>query len=208
MLLSAAARDSRLSRAQVVEIETAMGKTFDCLFIKTQGDLDKQTSLRSLDSTDFFTKELDEMVLNGKVRFAIHSAKDLPVPLKSGLEIVALTQGIDPRDALVLREGEALKKWALVGTSSMRREEAVKEICPYATFCDIRGTIDERLHLLDTGIVDGVVIAEAALIRLHLQGRNRIYLPGPTAALQGKLAIVAKQDDSEIRDYFQKINAS
>lgn len=152
---------------------------------------------------DFFTRELDEALLAGTLDAAIHSAKDLPDPLPSGLAVVAVTRGVDGRDALVYNE--ELQPGALIATSSARREEAVRTLFPQARFCDLRGTIGERLALLDRGEVQGVVIAEAALIRLKLH-RKRVYLPGETAPLQGRLAIVARRGDFAVRQFFEELH--
>jgi hydroxymethylbilane synthase len=192
-LIKVAARDSLLSRAQVAEVAREYGLEFETHFVKTTGDLDKKTSLRTLDKPDFFTKEVDALVLNGTCDLAIHSAKDLPERLPEGLRLVALTKGLAPYDALVLREGEQLKEGAVVATSSVRREEAVNMLGVPVTFTDIRGTIEERLEKLHKKEVDAVVIAEAALIRLGLNP-NRLMLPGETAPLQGRLALVARLD--------------
>src|SRR5690348_2176382 len=99
--ISVGARDSKLSQAQVDEVLLALRSvfpnvTFEPIWQKTIGDIDLKTSLQDLDKTDFFTKEIDEMVLQKKCRIGIHSAKDLPDPLPLGLSIVAITKGVDP----------------------------------------------------------------------------------------------------------------
>lgn len=195
MGLRVAARDSPLSRAQVKEVMEPLGVPYTPLFIKSHGDLDKKTSLRGLEKTDFFTREIDALVLSGEADFAIHSAKDLPENLPDGLHIKALTKGQDPSDSLVIRDPALLDEIRCVATSSERREEAVKTLLPNATFIDIRGTIHERLEKLLQNTVDGVVIAEAALIRLGLNP-PRIRLPGPTTPFQGQLAIVGRIETS------------
>jgi hydroxymethylbilane synthase len=196
------ARNSPLSRAQVAEIAQVVDMQVD--WVETSGDLDKKTSLRTLGKSDFFTRELDAMLLNKQIRAAIHSAKDLPDPLPKGLSIAALTAPIDERDALVF---DRLPESPLIATSSERREEAVRQLFPDARFIDLRGTIHERLNKLTTGEADGVVIAEAALIRLGLTHLTRLYLPGPTAEGQGSLAVVCRSDDEEAIAYFQEIHA-
>lgn len=201
------ARQSPLSQAQVKEIHSELRKhypkvEFDVKLVATYGDKDKTTSLRTLDKTDFFTREVDALVLNGTCRIGIHSAKDLPEPLTEGLLLIALTLGVDSSDALVLRKQGDLKAGAIVATSSERREEAVRKLHAGIKFVDIRGTIGERLEKLSSGQVDGVVIAEAALIRLGLTHMNRISLPGPTVPHQGQLAITARADDREMHALF------
>lgn len=200
------ARDSLLSRKQVEEVFSELDCAYDPLWMKTQGDFDKKQSLRTLNKTNFFTKELDEALLNGVVDVTIHSAKDLPDPLAEGLEIIALTKGVDPSDSLVLREGESLRKGMVIGTSCLRREQIVATLQEGLDFVDIRGTIRERLDLLYEKKVDGVVIAEAALIRLDLLHLNRIALPGETAALQGRLAVLARKGDQKMRALFSPLH--
>ncbi len=200
------ARSSPLSRAQVVEVFSELSLvypeiSYDPVWIETQGDLDLVRSLRLLEKSDFFPREIDALLLQGECRIAIHSAKDLPDPLPKGLTRVALTQGVDPRDALVLRSLE-LAPGALVATSSLRREQQIRELYP-TTFCvDIRGTIEARLQSLHRGEVDALVVAEAALIRLGLTYLPRQILPGPAAPLQGRLAVLAREGDEEMRHLF------
>lgn len=178
------ARSSPLSRAQVEEVREELGIDFEVVWVETIGDKDKTTSLRGMEKTDFFTRELDEMLLRGEIDAAIHSAKDLPDPMPDGLEIALLTKGLDPRDSLVIKQEPV----CFVATSSQRREEAVRQLYPNCQFVDLRGTIHERLAMP----VDGVVVAEAALIRLGLTHLKRIFLPGSTAPMQGKLAVVCR----------------
>jgi hydroxymethylbilane synthase len=199
------ARASPLSQAQVEEVARALPQVaFHPLFVESTGDLDQKTSLRTLDKTDFFTKEIDALLLSGACRVAIHSAKDLPDPLPQGITMVALTRGVDPSDSLVFQENS--KANPLIATSSLKREMAVSAILPQARFCDIRGTIGKRLEKLHAGEVDGVVIAEAALIRLKLTHLNRIKLPGVSTPYQGQLAILARTGDREMVKLFAPLD--
>lgn len=214
MKILAGARSSPLSRAQLEEIQNdplLVNCVLEPVWVESTGDKDKKTSLRSLERTNFFTKELDEMLLEGKIRIAIHSAKDLPEPLPEGLEVVALTKGVDSRDSLVFRFSEnlaTLKTYAKVATSSLRREETVRLLRSDLDFVDIRGTIGERLALLENGLVDAVVIAEAALIRLKQTHLNRLILPGETTPFQGRLAVLSRKGDTEMQILFSLLNAS
>jgi hydroxymethylbilane synthase len=210
------ARESPLSQIQYHEVLRELRQYhpdvhFEPLFVKSTGDIDKKTSLRTLNKTDFFTKEIDEMVLKGECRIGIHSAKDLPEPLTAGLKMIALTKGVDPADVIVLKSHatpDTLPTPIVVATSSERREESVRQLWPTREchFIDLRGTIGERLAILENGKVDGVVIAEAALIRLGLTHLNRVRLPGPTAHRQGQLAIIAREDDLEMEQLFASIH--
>lgn len=201
--LKVGARASPLSRAQVQEVYQELrlhhAVLFEPLWIQTVGDRDLTTALRTLDKTDFFTREIDALLLQGGCRIAIHSAKDLPEPLPEGLKLVALTRGVDPSDALVFLE--PLPPHARIGTSSERRVATIRDAYPTFRCVDVRGTIQHRLALLEERVIDGLVVAEAALIRLQLQP-HRIPLPGQTAPLQGRLAVIARQNDIEMHELF------
>jgi hydroxymethylbilane synthase len=213
-IITVGARSSPLSLVQTQEVLSELQKhhpevEFDLIPMKTLGDNDQTTSLRNLNKTDFFTREIDQLLLSEKCRIAIHSAKDLPEPLPRGLSLVALTKGIDPSDSLVLLPGmtlENLSTLSRIATSSIRREESIKRLRSDLTFVDIRGTIQERLDKLNKGEIEGVVIAEAALIRLKLTHLNRIKLPDFTVPFQGRLAILARDNDEEMRKLFLSIH--
>jgi hydroxymethylbilane synthase len=208
------ARSSPLSRVQCDEVLQELRQyhpdvAFCPVWVVTTGDNNLKTSLKTLDKTDFFTKEIDELQLTGTCRIGIHSAKDLPDPLPKGLKLVALTRGVDPSDSLVLQNGstvETLPPNAKIGTSSARREQNIHDLRSDLVCVDIRGPIQTRLDLLDRGIVQGLVMAEAALIRLKLNHRTRIVLPGDRAPLQGQLAVIALEADTEMAQLFHCID--
>lgn len=214
MQIKVAARDSLLSKAQVSEVEKELAAiykdaTFFYIFVKTKGDKDLSVSLLDTEKTNFFTEEVDDLVLSSIADVGIHSAKDLPDPLPEDLEIYALTKGVDPRDSLVLSPNTNLQDLGAcpkIGTSSFRRMEMIKRILPNAQIVDIRGTIDRRLSLLEEGVVDALIIAEAALIRLNLTEINRIILDGRPAPMQGRLAVVGKKNDFFLRHIFSSID--
>lgn len=208
--ISVAARSSALSRVQVVEVLKALqdfhpSVEFDIHYLSTIGDRDQTTSLRTLGQTDFFTRDIDLLVQNKTCRLGIHSAKDLPHPLPIGLALLCLTKGLDSSDSLILHPGstlESLPSGARIGTSSKNREDNVRCIRDDLSFKDIRGTIQDRLSYLWRGEIDGVVIAEAALIRLNLTHLNRISLPGTTTVGQGQLAVIGREGDREMKMLF------
>lgn len=210
-IIRVGARSSPLSLVQLEEVQQLIHLhyphiTFEPVTVMTTGDLDQKSSLRMMGKSDFFTKEVDNLLLTGKCRIAIHSAKDLPDPLPKGVVMIALTKGLDPSDSLVFRLGESLHTLppgATIATSSERREEAVKQLRTDLCFIDIRGTIQQRLNKLETHQADAVVVAEAALIRLGLTHLNRMRLPGETVPNQGQLAIMARHGDDEMETLFR-----
>ncbi len=204
------ARGSHLSKKQVDEVLQELQHfhpdvTFSPLWVTTKGDKDHKTSLRELEKSNFFTKEIDEQQLQGVFSISIHSAKDLPDPLPAGLVVACITKGLDPADSLVMSPNFTGKK--KIATSSIRREEIVKKLYPEAEIVDIRGTIEERLRHLEQGEIEGLVVAECALIRLGLTDLARITLDGPVAEGQGQLAVVARKEDKEMLELFSCIDS-
>ncbi len=207
-------RSSPLSQAQVKEVLEALklvhpNVSFETTLLETRGDRDLQASLSLMDKTDFFTDEIDQRQLLGEFEIAIHSAKDLPERLASGLKMVALTRSVDPSDVLVMREGqtfEGLCVGARIGTSSERREQNLLSLRSDLVCVDIRGPVHKRLERVESGDLDGLVVAEAALIRLGLIHLNRMVIPGERAALQGRLAVVAREEDCELHELFSVLD--
>ena len=208
------ARASPLSIIQVDEVLNIIKPyrpdlIFQKLFIKTTGDIDTTTPLWDVESDDFFTRELDQLLLDGSVRITIHSAKDLPKILHKGLSLLALTKGVDQRDSLVMRPGDTistLPHCARIGTSSLRRIQMIPNLRPDFIPFSIRGTIHDRLNLLLEGRVDALIIAQAAIIRLSLTSLNHEILAFPAEPLQGQLAVVGKSDDTDMAKLFHKID--
>ncbi len=204
--LTIAARPSPLSRVQVAEALAALRRIFpaetefDLLFTDTPGDRDRSTPLSDPSvPDDFFTRDLDQLLLTRGADLAVHSAKDLPRRMPRGLAVAALLPCLDPRDALVVRPGVAWPDGVrIVGSSTPRRDAAVRALLPTAELRPIRGNIEQRLAVLDQGNYDAIVVAACALIRLGLSHRIHSYLPGDAAPLQGHLAIVAREEDVEL----------
>lgn len=213
-ILKVGARDSKLSVLQVEEVEKEIKAIYPHLsfyptWIKTKGDLDQKTSLKEMEKTDFFTFELDQMLLEKKIDAAIHSAKDLPEKTAKGLTVAAITQGLTSKDSLVMREKdtfETLAKNAVIGTSSVRREAVISSLRKDLIFQDIRGTIERRLQKLEEGLIDGLVVAKCALIRLGLMHLNQIDLPGEGVPFQGRLAVTCREEDLFHTNLFQAIS--
>ena len=93
-----------------------------------------------------------------------------------------------------------------VGTSSVFRQKQILQMRPDVTIVSIRGTIDERLQLLKEGKVDGIVVAACALKRLKLDGEIKDIFPWKGCPLQGQLAVVGRQGERELEDFFSVID--
>jgi hydroxymethylbilane synthase len=160
--------------------------------IKTTGDKITDVPLAKVGTKGLFTKEIEEALLDGRIDLAVHSLKDLPTELPAGLEIAAVPDREDPRDALVGMRLADLPERARVGTSSLRRSAQLLAIRPDLAVESIRGNVDTRLRKLAEGDFDAIVLAAAGLNRLGWADRIAEILPPDVmcpAVGQGALAI-------------------
>lgn len=207
--LKAGIRPSKLAFKQAEEIQAQLPDVrFKIIPIPTRGDKDKETPLSGFRQDDFFTREIEQALIKGEIDLAVHSAKDLELDMPQDLVIAAITASISPYECLVSRGNKRLDTLACgarVATSSSKRKQALKAYRPDLRVCDVRGTIEERLHQFDQGRFDAIIMAHAALIRLGQVGRiaeiisPEIIEPHP---LQGALAVQVRASDRELIGLF------
>lgn len=172
--------------------------------IVTTGDKILDVPLAKIGGKGLFTKELEHAMLAGEIDLAVHSLKDMPTTLPEGLELAAITERIDPGDALIsplYGELDKLPLGARVGTSSLRRKAQLLNYRPDLRICDLRGNLDTRLNKLDNGDLDAIVLAVAGLVRLGWQQWISQILPKHIclpAVGQGALAIETRSADRDV----------
>jgi hydroxymethylbilane synthase len=173
-MLVIGSRGSQLALWQARWIEArlaALGFESRIEIIKTTGDKVTNVPLSSVGGKGLFTKEIEEALLARHVDLAVHSLKDLPTELPPGLEIAAIPEREDPRDAMVGSRLADLSQGAKVGTSSLRRSAQLRRLRPDLLIESIRGNLDTRLRKLDEGQYESIVLAAAGLTRLGWSGR-------------------------------------
>ncbi|MBI3991275.1 MAG: hydroxymethylbilane synthase [Candidatus Omnitrophica bacterium] len=210
-------RTSLLALKQVEEVLDALKKfyhtvNYEIVGIDTYGDKDKVTPLSDMEGSDFFTREIEEALLENKIDFAVHSAKDMPDVIPDGLVVACVTKSIDPYDALVSKGNlkiNELKPNAKIGVSSQRRKNQLKQFRPDFKIIDIRGNIQERLEKLNKENLDAIVVAACALVRLGLQDLISQRIPCDILSahpLQGALAIEVRHDNKALKDWLGVLN--
>jgi hydroxymethylbilane synthase len=207
-------RGSQLALWQTNWVKSQIEKHYpgievEITIISTKGDRVLDVSLPKLgeQGKGLFTKELEDAIFEHRVDLAVHSLKDLPTELPSGLGIGAICEREDVRDALIARDpirsiGE-LPQRAVIGTSSLRRQAQLRRARPDLIIEPVRGNVDTRLRKLDEGSFDAIVLAAAGLRRLGHANRITEHLSEDfmlPAVGQGALAIETRADDAVINE--------
>src|SRR6187455_2105452 len=99
-------RGSELARWQANTVATLLreraGVECEIVIIKTTGDRLSEAKLSQIGGKRLFVKEIEDALLAGDVDLAVHSSKDMPALLPSGLQVGAVLPREDPHDAVVL----------------------------------------------------------------------------------------------------------
>lgn len=191
-------RESKLAVVQSKMVQTFIEThhpevSVEILTMKTTGDIILDRTLDKIGGKGLFVKELDRALLDGRSDLSVHSLKDMPMEVPKELPLLAFSKREDPRDVLVLPEGETkLNPHKPIGCSSQRRILQLKELYPEMECKSVRGNLQTRLRKLDSGEYSGLILAAAGLKRLGLENRIFRYFE-PTemipAAGQGILAV-------------------
>ncbi len=192
----------------VLNALTAAGAKATLVGIESTGDTNTSSPLYAMEgeSPGVFAKQLQEALRRGEIDLAVHSLKDLPTQLPTGLSVAAISKREWAGDCLVVRShppaGELpLRSGATVGTSSLRREAQFLSRRPDLKVISIRGNVPTRVQAVLDGKVDGVVLAQAGLRRLDLalSGVVQVDLPSNHfvgAPGQGAIAVESRSTDS------------
>ena len=208
--LTIATRASPLALWQAEHVQSLLRSAHPQLAVQllrlsTRGDQVLDRSLAKIGGKGLFIKELEVALMDGRADLAVHSFKDVPMQLEPQFEIGAVLEREDPRDCLVCGRSGSLQELpagARVGTSSLRRELALRIHFPALKVGAVRGNVGTRLAKLDRGEFDALIMAAAGLKRLGLADQIRAILPTSQflpAPAQGALAIEIRAGDEKVR---------
>ncbi|OVE75277.1 hydroxymethylbilane synthase [bacterium F11] len=210
MKMRIGSRGSPLARGQANWVMTELQKKnpqldLSLTIIKTTGDKDPHSALTKMGGKGVFVKEIEEALLAKRIDLAVHSLKDVPQMLPSGLQMGPYPRRETPNDALISRFGELLRelpRGSIVGTSSPRRISQI-----FFHYKDryriepIRGNVETRIQKLRKGEYDAILMACAGLKRLGLESEitevidvhQMIPAPG-----QGCLGLEYREENEEM----------
>jgi hydroxymethylbilane synthase len=192
-----ATRSSPLALWQANEVARRLenaGFNTELKAIETIGDKKLNVTLSKIGDKGVFTKELEQMLIDGEAHLAVHSAKDMPSSLPDNLEIIAFTEREVPCDVLVSHNsGIRLQNRPMViGTSSTRRIATLKRYFPEVQTVPVRGNLQTRIRKMEEGQCDALLLAYAGVHRMGFTDliKERLDTSVFTPAVgQGSLAI-------------------
>lgn len=177
------------------QLHAHTGDHFDLYEIETEGDQKLDQALWQIEGKDFFTKELDRVLINKKVDLVVHSYKDLGTQRPQEFMLAAITERANAADLLLVKKStrDDLKQGKLasllVGTSSPRRmanlTRELSALLPYGLTDNsqikietkiLRGNVFTRMKKLLDGQYQAIVLALAGLERLAKDEYDRKQL--------------------------------
>lgn len=203
---------ARQVRDRLREVHGLQEDDIEIRMIRTSGDRIREKALREFGGKGLFTKEIEEALLARGVDLAVHSMKDMPTELPSGLTIGSLLPREDVRDAFISHRApdlEQLPAGAVVGTASLRRQAQIRQLRPDLEVITFRGNVESRLRKLADGVVDATLLALAGLRRLGMETdataviEPDVMLP---AVAQGAVGIEVRESDQSVRAMVKALN--
>ena len=181
------------------------GLVIETVVIKTTGDKILDSPLSKIGDKGLFTKEIEVALLDKTIDLAVHSLKDVPTNLPSGLTIGAISEREDVRDVFISHPKKkygslsAVPKNGSIATGSLRRRCQLLSYRPDLHIVEIRGNLKTRRTKLEDSEWDGMLLAKAGVTRLGWSDIISEIL-SPTVILpavgQGALAIEIRSDDA------------
>lgn len=195
----------------IASIAQTIGIHVKLVEISTLGDVQSDKPLHVFGEIGVFTKQLDDALLRGEIDMAVHSLKDVPTEPVSGLSLVAVHKRGPVHDVLMSSSQAALDRCELpnatIATSSRRRKAQWLSMHPSHTVVPLRGNVHTRIAALDSGEIDGIIIAEAGVQRLGItpNALRRLAWMVPAPA-QGAIGIIARTNDKQLSSVYQFVS--
>lgn len=198
---------TRGSKLALIQTDLVIGKLqerfpdlkVEKVILHTKGDKILDQPLIDFGGKGVFVTEFEEAIQDGRIDFAVHSSKDMPMELGENLMISGVLERADGRDVLVTRKGISS---GIIGTGSLRRQFQLEALFPDYQCKSIRGNVTTRLEKVRKGEYDGVILAAAGLTRLGLLEEEEFdyhyfsYDEMIPAGGQGIIAIEGRKGDT------------
>lgn len=209
-------RGSALALYQAELVKTRIENDFpliqiEIVKIKTSGDMVRRHTT-AVNLKSMFTHEIEDALVKGEIDLAVHSAKDMAAELPHGTKIGAALEREDPRDCLISKDKKLISELPLgarIGTSSIRRKMQLLRWNQELIIEEVHGNVDTRIHKMEEGFYDAIVLAYAGIKRLGLANHVAEIFPQQTfypAPGQGVIAVQSRAGDSNIDEILHPLN--
>ncbi len=205
-------RKSKLAIQQAELVKNKIEKDFnyqvEIIPISSIGDKDQKSQLHAFRGQGVFTSTIEQELLSNTIDIAVHSLKDLPIIDNDGLSIRAYMKRHSVGDSLLIKKEFILSVSPLklmhgtrIATGSPRRQSQLINYDRSLTVIDIRGNINTRISRLESGVIDGLVVATAVFDRMDIPlSKNIVHIKldldrFPSAAGQGVIAVQTRKDE-------------
>jgi len=198
-----ARKQAKLVQAMIAQAAGVSANQAPVKDFVSSGDKNLSGSLAEIGGKGLFTKEIEEALLSGAARFAVHSMKDMPAVSPPGLVTAAIPPREDPRDVFISPAAASpwdLPQGARIGSASVRRIAQVLARRPDIQAVTLRGNVQTRLQKLKDGAAEGTFLALAGLNRLGMADAATAVLEPEDmlpAAGQGALCVQCREGDTQ-----------
>jgi hydroxymethylbilane synthase len=142
--------------------------------VTSKGDRVLNVALQGSTDQGFFTKEIEQALLDGHADLAVHSLKDLPTTLAPGLALAAVPARETVEDVLLVHPDWVdetrrllVRAGGIIGATSLRRRALLRHFQPDLEPTLLRGNVPTRLERLRRGDFAAILLARAGLRRLE-----------------------------------------
>lgn len=214
-MLKIATRRSPLAKWQadwVADRLRTFGHDIELVLLTSEGDVHTQ-AIDGNQTVGLFTKGIQRAVLENRADIAVHSLKDLPTQVDTGLSLAAVPARAPVADCLVSPDQipfDELPEGAKIGTGSRRRAAQLLARRPDLRVEPIRGNVQTRLEKMQSESFHAIILAEAGLLRLGMDDLATQPLPLNwmlPAPGQGALGIEVRQGDAATFESLQPLNS-
>ncbi len=211
-------RGSPLALEQARKTQSLLSVDTEMLIVNTSGDRFSQVPLGETNPPGFFTKEIEQELLQNRIDFAIHSLKDLPTCIPEKLCLAAYLKRDTPSDILLIHPHAAssheilpLAMEKVIGVSSRRRSALLNLYRPDLKTLPIRGNIETRIDKVRRGNYDATILSAAGLERIEpdfspLLAYELNPRKWPCAPGQSIIAVETRQNDCQAVQLAKRLN--
>ena len=161
-------------KEKIIEVTNFIDQDINIEKISTKGDEIQDTRLSDVGGKGLFSSSIEQELQKNNIDIAVHALKDMPAIETNGLLTDTFLERTDAREIVIIngnKKFKDLKKNAVIGTSSYRRQFQIKKIRPDFNCKLIRGNVDTRIKKLMDGEYDAIILSYAGIKYLKLEDK-------------------------------------